>query len=248
MLLARAGRFREADRAFRETAALQPDNPYVRIAMAKTSLRAREYEAARETAALAVALAERHSDRALVAAHEMAARTALAQSDSVAAELHAATAQAEGATLPLLPYVRGRIQHEEGNYEAALAAFEEAAEAERDSARPFEDLHWYLGDTLARLDRSAEAETHFRDELRAFPRSIPTYASLAMLYRASNRERNVAEVIEELLDAAPTAEGYATAARLWTTLGDRDRAAAVRSDARARFRGDPSLALFERSR
>ena len=246
MLLARAGRFSEADRAFHATAALQPDNPYVRIAMAKASLRARAYEDARETAALAVALAERHSDRALAAAHEAAARSALAQGDAEAAEAHAASAQAEDTTLPLLPFVRGRLLHDEANYEAALAAFEEAAAAERESGRPFEDLHWYLGDTLARLDRYAEAETQFRDELRAFPRSIPTYASLATLYRASNRERSVEEVIAELLDAAPTAEGYSTAARLWTILGERDRAAALRSDARTRFRGYPSLALFER--
>jgi tetratricopeptide (TPR) repeat protein len=238
MLLARAGRFHEADRAFHDTAALQPDNPYVRIAMAKTSLRAREYEAARESAALAVALAERHSDRALVAAHEVAARIALAQGDTAAAELHATTAQAEDTSLPLLPFVRGRVLHEEGSYEAALAAFEEAAAAERDSGRAFEDLHWYLGDTLARLDRYADAEAQFREELRAFPRSIPAYSSLAMLYRASNRERGVEEVIDELLEAAPTAEGYATAAQLWTILGERDRAAAVSLQARTRFRGE----------
>ncbi len=140
------------------------------------------------------------------------------------------------------------LLHEDANYEGALAAFEEAAAAERDAGRPFEDLHWYLGDTLAKLDRYAEAETQFREELRAFPRSIPTYASLAMLYRASNRERGVDDVIAELLDAAPTAEAYATAARLWTILGERDRAAAIRSEARGRFRGDPSLALFERAR
>lgn len=248
MLLARAGRFDEADRAFRATAALQPDNPYIRIAMAKASLRAREYDEARETATLAVALAERHSDRALAAAHEIGARIALAQGNAEAAESHAAAAQAEDTSLPLLPFVRGRLLYEEANYEAALTAFEEAAAAERESGRPFEDLHWYLGDTLAKLDRYADAETHFRDELRAFPRSIPTYASLAMLYRASNRERSVEEVLDELLEAAPTAEGYSTAARLWTILGERDRAAALRSDARTRFRGDPSLALHERSR
>jgi hypothetical protein len=55
-------------------------------------------------------------------------------------------------------------------------------------------------------------------------------------------------VIDELLEAAPTAEGYSTAARVWTVLGDRDRAAALRADARTRFRGDPSLALLERAR
>ena len=47
------------------------------------------------------------------------------------------------------------------------------------------------------------------------------------------------------MDAAPTPEGYAIAARLWTILGERSRAEAVRADARTRFRGDPSLVLLE---
>ena len=41
-------------------------------------------------------------------------------------------------------------------------------------------------------------------------------------------------------------EGYGVAARLWTILGDPSRAEALRSDARTRFRGDPSLALLGR--
>lgn len=248
MLLARTGRFDEAVEAFRETAALQPDNPYVRVAMAAASLRARQYDQAQDHAGVAVALAERRDARARAAANEIAARVALARREMEVAEAHAAAAQAEDASLPMPQFVRGRLLYEEGTYDAALAAFEEAAAVERQYTRPLEDLHWYIGDTLAKLDRYADAEMHFRDELRAFPRSIRTYSSLAMLYRASNRERNVEDVIQALLDAAPTPEGYATAARLWTILGERDRAAALKSDARTRFRDDPSLALFERAR
>jgi hypothetical protein len=51
-------------------------------------------------------------------------------------------------------------------------------------------------------------------------------------------------VLNELLEAAPTPEGYALAAHVWIALGDQARAEAIRSDARARFRGDPSLALL----
>ena len=47
----------------------------------------------------------------------------------------------------------------------------------------------------------------YREELRLFPRSIRTYSSLAMLYRASNRDRDVEQVIDDLMDAAPTPEG-----------------------------------------
>ena len=67
-----------------------------------------------------------------------------------------------------------------------------------------------------------------------------------MLYRASNRDAAAEDVLYELVSATPTPEGYAVAVRLWTILGERTRAEALRSDARTRFRGDPSLALLGR--
>jgi hypothetical protein len=67
-----------------------------------------------------------------------------------------------------------------------------------------------------------------------------------MLYRASNRDDAVEDVLNELVASTPTPEGYGVAAQLWTMIGDRPRAEALRSDARARFRGDPSLALLGR--
>ena len=99
-----------------------------------------------------------------------------------------------------------------------------------------------------KLDRYAEAEAEFHEELREYPHNIGTYASLAMLYRASNRDQAVEHVIGDLVEAAPTPEGYSMAARLWTIVGERARAEALKSDARRMFRGDPSLALLGRSR
>jgi hypothetical protein len=73
---------------------------------------------------------------------------------------------------------------------------------------------------------------------------VQVYSRLAMLYAATNREGAVEDVLNELVAATPTPESYAVAARLWTIVGNRSRAEALRSDARARFRGDPSLALL----
>lgn len=247
-LLLRTGRLEEAAAAYRAAAALQPDNPYVAVALAAALIRARDYDAARERAALAVALAERRDARSLAAAHEMAARVALARSDVEDAQMHAEAVQAADSGLPMSQFVRGRLLYEDGNYEAALTAFEQVEVVLNQHERALEDFHWYLGDTLARLDRYFEAETHFREELRTFPRNVRSYSSLAMLYRASNRDRSLEDVIAALIDAAPTPEGYATAARLWTILGERERADALRTDARARFRGDPALALLDRAR
>jgi hypothetical protein len=67
-----------------------------------------------------------------------------------------------------------------------------------------------------------------------------------MLHASANRTDGVEQVLGELLQAAPTPEGYAAAARVWTTLGERARADGLRTEARARFRGDPSLALLDR--
>ena len=106
----------------------------------------------------------------------------------------------------------------------------------------------FRSDTLGKLDRYAEAEMQFREELSAFPRSIRAYVSMATLYHASSRTSGVEETLDALIDAAPTPEGYDAAARLWSIVGEPSRAAALRADARARFRGDPSLARFERRR
>ena len=245
-LLVRTGRLEEATAAYRAVAALQPDNPYVRVAIAGVLLRAQELDAAQQQAALAVALAERGDIRSRAVAHEMAARVALARGDAEAAESHGAAAQAEDPAVPMSQFVRGRLLYETGNHEGALAAFEDARAIATQHGRPLEDLQWYLGETLARLDRYPDAEMHFREELRAFPRSIRSYSSLATLYRATSRDQDVEGVITELMDAAPTPEGYATAARLWTILGERARAQALRVEARSRFRGDPALAILER--
>jgi tetratricopeptide (TPR) repeat protein len=247
VLFSRTGRLAEAEAAFRAAALVEPDNPYVPVALAGVLVRAGKLDEARDRAALAVALAEHRDSRARAAAYETAARVALAQDEAAQAELYAEAAQREEPAIPMTPFVRGRILHAEGRFEEARAAFEEAAAVTAQHERPLRELHWYLGDTLARLDRHADAEVQFREEMRAFPRSIRAYSSLAMLYRASNRQSGLEETLDALIDAAPTPEGYDTAARLWTIAGEPERAATLRADARTRFRGDPSLALFPRT-
>lgn len=245
-LLARAGRVEEATVAFHAAAALQPDNPAVPVALARVLLKAQEHEAAWQQATRAVTLAEPHGARARADAHEIAARVALARGDADAARTHAQAVGSHAPGVPMPQYVRARLLYDEGQYAEALLELEEAEALLKEHGGSLEGLYWYFGDTLARLDRYAEAETRFREELRAYPRSIRTYSSLAMLYRALSRERGVEDVIDELVTAAPTPEGYVTAARLWMILGERERADALRVDARTRFHGDPSLALLDR--
>jgi tetratricopeptide (TPR) repeat protein len=244
-LLVRMGRFDEAIRAFGTVRELRPDATAGALALADALVRTGKTSAAREQAQIAIALAEHEDAHSLAAAHEMAARVALADKDPDAATQHANAAHAADPTSPVPQFVRGRLLYDEGKYEEAVASFTEAADAIKDRGASLADLHFYLGESLAHLDRYSDAEAQFREELRVSPRNVQAYTSLAMLYRASNRDAAVEDVLNELVAATPTPEGYAVAARLWTILGERSRAEALRSDARARFPGDPTLAQFE---
>lgn len=248
-VLARTGRVDDAVKAFTAVAAQRPNSVEVPVALATTLLRAQRLDDAATQADLAVMLADAGTSASRKAnAHEIAARVALARDDTAAATLHAAAAQKADPRLPLSQFVAGRIAYEDEKYEDALTAFTGAIASTQQSGATIAELHLSLGNTYARLDRYAEAEAEFQEELREYPHNIGTYASLAMLYRASNREQAVEHIIGDLVEAAPTPEGYVMAARLWTIVGERARAEALRSDARRRFRGDPALALLGRSR
>jgi tetratricopeptide (TPR) repeat protein len=249
VLLARTGRLDEAAKTFGAIAVLRPDDPQLPIALASAMLRARRVDDASKHADRAVELADAGSDARLKAtAHEIAARVALAREDADAANAQALAAKKADPLLPLPQFVRGRLLYDEAKYEEALAAFQEAQVALKPGNGVLAELHLYLGNSFARLDRYADAEAEFQAELREFPQNIGTYASLAMLYRASNRDQAAEQIIGDLVEAAPTPEGYSMAARLLTIVGEKARAEALRSDARRRFRGDPSLALLGRGR
>jgi tetratricopeptide (TPR) repeat protein len=247
-LLLRAGRIPEAEKAFRDVSALDPDNPYVQVALADALLREGREEDAEASAALAVALAEHQDGQARAAAYRMATLVALEREDAERAAEHAASAERDDPKVPMSAYVTGRQAHAAGLNEDALASFEKASQALARNRSSLESVHWYLGDTLVRLGRDSEAEKAFREELRAFPRYISGYTSLATLYHASGRPDAIRETLDDLVTAVPTPEGYDAAARVWLSVGDAAAAAALRTDARARFKGDPSLAFFQRRR
>jgi tetratricopeptide (TPR) repeat protein len=246
VLLARTGRIEEAILEFGKVRELRPEASAAARALADALVKAGKTDAAKEQATVAVMLAEAESPAEVFAAHEMAARVALVSGDKEAATEHAAAAHEADPSIPVRQFVQGRLLYEEGKYKDAVTTFAQAAMALAEANRSLADLHLYLGESLARLDRYDEAESQFREELRDFPRSMQAYTSLAMLYRASNRDAAVEDVLNELVASTPTPEGYGVAARLWTILGDPSRAEALRSDARTRFRGDPSLALLGR--
>ena len=245
VLLARSGRVDEAVAPLRDAGELRPDAVEIPLALAEVLLRAGRLDDAQEAADRAIDIAA--DDHAAAGdAQALAARVALARKDVDAATMHADAALAANPGLPMPQFVRGRLAYDEGQYDAALMAFREAAAITSEHTTAIPDLHLYIGECLSHMEQYGEAEVEFRQELEAFPRNIQAYASLAMLYHAAGRDAEVEDVLNELVEAAPTPEGYGLAARLWMVLGERSRAEALKSDARARFRGDPSLALLGR--
>jgi Flp pilus assembly protein TadD len=189
-----------------------------------------------------VTLAEPLGPRALSTAHQLAARAALANHDTARALMHADAAQTANPALPMRAYVEGRLLVESGQFESAVRLLREAAAMLRQHDTALEGLHTTLAAALAGANRSAEAEAACRDELRVFPRSLAAFTLLARIAGVAHDEATVESAVEELLAAVPTPEGYAAAVRVWRDLGAHARADALRSDARARFQGDPPLA------
>jgi Flp pilus assembly protein TadD len=243
-VLMRAGRLDEGIAVLQDARDRQPGEADLALALSDALMRAGRLEEAGRQVDEAIALARTGDADTRAATHELAARIALARNDAETATMQAAAARAADPSLPIEPFVRGRLLYDDGKYEEASAALRDAVTIARTQKRTMPDVHLYLGESLAQLQQYSEAETQYREELRAFPQSVHVYSRLAMLYAATNRQEAVEDVLNELVAATPTPESYAAAARLWTIVGDRTRAEALKSDARARFRGDPSLALL----
>jgi tetratricopeptide (TPR) repeat protein len=247
-VLIHAGRIEEAIEELSALRQLRPESSAIARDLAEALLRVDRFEPAREQAEAAVALASSEDPATRVAAHMVAARIALADEDPDGARHHAERARAIDPALPVVELVEGRLLHQEGRCEEAVDMLGRAAHDTDRLGTDLPDLYFHLGESLVCLERYTEAEAAFREQLRRDRRHIPAYTSLALLYRASHQQNAVEDVLNELVAVAPTPEGYSVAARLWTVLGDPPRAEALRSDARSRFRGDPSLALLGRDR
>ena len=242
-LLGRMGRVDEARRAFMAAAAVEPDNPHVPIALAGMLLRAKRLEEAREQTALAIALADHADAAARAAARQVAARVAVALEDFTAAQEYAALAEEDDPAAPLAPFIRGQSLFATGRYDEAVTAFQEAADAATASETTLDDLHLQFGHALARVERFTEAEEQYRAEIRLHPRNVAAYTSLVTLFQASNRSAEAEEILDLLVEAVPTPEGYDAAAALWMVMGEPARAAELRAEARARFRPVPAARI-----
>jgi tetratricopeptide (TPR) repeat protein len=219
------GMIADALKAYKEVITRKPNDPASLTGAAAALTRLGRLDEARAHAELAVAVAP-------AAAHGLLARLAVERGDVEGARREARRARDADPTLPLPAFIEGILAYRQGRYAEALPHLLEARRALENRTLQIADVHYYAGDALAHLERYAEAERFFREELQIFPQHVRARASLAMLYRAQGRKIDAERAIEDLLRHVPTREGYDVAARLWTMFGEPARAAAARAEAR----------------
>ena len=235
-LSVRAERYDQAVEAYKRIIELKPAETTAHLGAAAAMLKLKRIDEARAHAELAARVAAEHDARGRASAHELLARIALARHDIEGARAEATRAREADPTLPLPIYIEARLLYDQGKYAEALPLFQEAiAELNRNDVLPINELHFYTADTLSRLERYAEAEQQFFEELKYFPQNSRARAGLATLYQASGRPDAAAAALEEMVRVIPTPDTYALAARLWTMFGNKQQADAVRAQARRAF-------------
>ena len=91
-------------------------------------------------------------------------------------------------------YTRGLIFHAQGKeHEAALAAFEAVVAADDDDPL----VHYYLGRTLAKLERGDEAIAEFERAIELDPNSVSAHYALAHQFRLQQRTEEWRRTLEK---------------------------------------------------
>jgi arylsulfatase A-like enzyme/Tfp pilus assembly protein PilF len=233
----RIERFDLAVDAYKHGIALKPQEPAAYLGASAAFLKLRKLDDAREHAQLAADMAAPADKRMRAGAHEMLAKIALARRDTEAAREEAGLAREADPTLPLPIYIDARLLYDQGRYADALPLFENAVAELKKSTLQITELHFYTADTLARLEHYDEAEAEFLEELKYFPQNIRARAGLAMVYQATEQPDAAARIVADMTRITPTSESYALAAKLYSMFGDRQKADAMRAEAR---RGSPA--------
>ena len=211
----------EAVQAFKEIIKRNPRDAGSLIGVAAGLLRLGKLDEARQHGALAVSVAP-------AGAHEILAKIALASRDRDTALREAKLAQEADPTLPMPLYVEGLLAYNAGRYEEALGPLMRARDALKGRTVQMNDLNYYIGDSLARMERYPQAEPYLAEEVRVFPHNLRARAGLAMLYRAMGRDVDSEHAVEELLRVSPTPEGRKLAVQLWKMFGEPEKAQRVK--------------------
>ena len=228
-LLLRLGRTGEAIEAYQRLVVAAPHDPSGLVTVAQLLVQSGKLDEARAQATAALTTESGTDPRWKAAAHKVLMRIALERGDLTGARAEAARAQEADPSIPLPDFVEGLIRYNTGRFNEALPYFAKAAAASAQRTFQVPDLHYYLGDILARQERFDEAERELSLEVRLFPSNLRARSAKAMLYRAQGRNEDADREIESMLRATPSPEAYGLAVKLWTMFGEPEKAQAARA-------------------
>jgi arylsulfatase A-like enzyme/Tfp pilus assembly protein PilF len=224
----RMGRLQDAYAAYREAIRRKPDESGALLGASSTLSAMGRFEEARQHAELAVSVSP-------AAAHQALATIALQQKRFDEALRQGDLAAAADPTLPVPLVVRGMIEHGQGRYAEALPYLMKARDAYARRTMQANDLNFYIGDSLARLERYKEAEPFFLQELRLYPQSVQARSGLAMLYQSMERPADADRMLQDMLRVSANPQAYERAEAIYRMFGHPDRADAVRIEAQRKF-------------
>lgn len=212
--LAKLGRPEEAIAAAKEGLKRQPTSVPLLSAVANLSILTGD-----------LVQAEQHADLMMKGepgqAHEILARVYAERKEYDRAEKEARLAMATGREPTNALMTLGLIAKQRGDLNGALRFFDQAFESiAHKRNRRVPNLHFYRGDVLARLGRTAEAERDFRQEIADYPTQPDAYASLILLLAADGRASEATRLVYELVEAAPRAPSYAVISETLRAIGD----------------------------
>jgi tetratricopeptide (TPR) repeat protein len=179
-----------------------------------------------------------------VAGNELLVRVELRRKDYLAAHRAAEAAKAADAESPMPAFARGMELYQAEKFAEAVVPLDEAARLAGNRAVRPDDVLFYSGDALARVKKFSDAEARLSEELQWFPGSIRAREVLASVYQETGRAAEISAIVDGLIRALPTPEGYAAASRLLATYGDKAEAAAMRARGRQLF-GESALRAAE---
>ncbi|HEX9161369.1 MAG TPA: tetratricopeptide repeat protein, partial [Thermoanaerobaculia bacterium] len=213
-ILQKLGRNEDAIAAAKEGLRQSPNSVQLMFAIANLSLLTGNLDQAQQHAELAVKLEPGQ-------AHETLARVWAQRGDHARAEQEAklALAAEHDPTSALLTL--GLLKKQEGDLPGALGYFDQALQrAIEKKHRRIPNLHFYRGDVLARLGRSAEAEREFREEIALYPTQPDAYSSLVLLLASERRVDEATKLIYRLIEVAPNPPSYVAVSETLKALGD----------------------------
>ncbi len=215
--LGRLGQYHDAFEAYARVIRLQPDEANGPLGAASMLLALNRLDEARAHAELAVrsAPSQAHQALALIAVARGRHDEALREAELAAQVDHG---------LPMPAFIRGTIAYNDQDYDNALRFLLEAQRGYASRSAQPRDLHFMIGDSLARRERYQDAEPQLREEIRLYPMHVRARASLALLYQSMGRTADAERALDALVRDVPSPEAAATAARVWRMFGAPERA------------------------